>query len=116
MIIVLSNLEVSKEKMKKNISLTEGRTMSEAIMISLTKKGMNRQKAHEIIRKLTIKSITEKKSFKKAILNEKKIKDFLSEVEIEEAIDPKNYIGTSVEQIDYAIKKTLEERRKRGLL
>jgi adenylosuccinate lyase len=115
MIKVLSNLEVNKEKMKKNISLTQGRTMSEAIMISLTRKGMNRQKAHELIRKLTIKSITDKMSFKRAVLNEKKIKNFLSEVEVEKAIDPRNYIGTSVEQVDCAIKKTLEERKKRDL-
>jgi len=35
--------------------------------------------------------------------------------EIEEALDPERYLGTAVEQVEWAIKKTLEERRSRGL-
>jgi adenylosuccinate lyase len=115
MIGVLSDLEVRQERMEKNIGITEGRTMSEAVMIALARKGMDRQKAHEIIRKLTIKSITEEASFKEALLHDENIKRFLNEREIGEALNPRNYLGTAVEQTELAIKKTAEERRSRGL-
>ncbi|MEM2111821.1 MAG: adenylosuccinate lyase [Candidatus Bathyarchaeia archaeon] len=115
MISVLKNLEVDEERMRKNIELTEGRAMSEAVMIALTKKGMDRQKAHELIRNLTIKSIAERVPFKDILLLENTIREHLSEKEIEEALDPRNYLGTTVEQIILAIRKTMEERRARGI-
>jgi len=115
MIDVLSDLEVDEDKMKKNLGLTEGRAMSEAVMMALVGKGMNRQEAHELIRQLAIKSESEKVPFKKVLLHEKTISNLLDEKEIEVALDPKNYLGTSVIQVELAIGKTMRERQIRGL-
>jgi adenylosuccinate lyase len=115
MINIVANLRVDEKRMLKNIELTQGRTMAEAVMIALARKGMNRQEAHEILRKLTIKSDAEKSSFKEVLLSDKIISRKLSKKEIDEALDPRNYIGTAVEQVDLVIKKTAEERSARGL-
>ncbi len=115
MIGILSNLEVDEERMRKNMDLTEGRAMSEAVMITLAKKGMDRQKAHELIRRLTIRSVVEKTPFKETLLHEDAVRNLLSEAEIEDALNPRSYLGTAVEQVELAIKKTIEERHRRGL-
>ena len=115
MIRVLSNLEVDEEKMRKNIDITEGRTMAEAVMITLTRKGMDRQKAHELLRRLAIKSVSERKPFKEILVNDEKIRSLLTEKEIDYALNPRNYLGTAVKQVEEAIKKTLSERFERGL-
>jgi len=115
MIWVLSNLEVDEERMRKNMELTEGRALSEAVMIALVRKGMNRQDAHELLRQLAIKSAIEKRHFKEILLNNETIRKFLSEEEVSEALDPKNYLGTTIEQIENAIKITRLERLERGL-
>ncbi|MEM2593983.1 MAG: adenylosuccinate lyase, partial [Candidatus Bathyarchaeia archaeon] len=115
MIWVLSNLEVDEEKMLKNIDLTQGRALSEAVMIALVKKGMGRQEAHEVLRQLAIKSASEKMPFREVLVNNDLIRRFLTEEEIDEALDPKNYLGTAVEQVELAIEKTLRERDERGL-
>jgi adenylosuccinate lyase len=115
MIGILSNLEVDEGKMKKNIELTEGRVMSEAVMMALTRKGMSRQEAHELVRRLAIRSASEKTSFKDVLFREKTVTDLLTEKELEEALNPRNYLGTSVKQVEMAIKKTLKERQERGL-
>ena len=115
MIDVLSDLEVDEDRMKKNLGLTEGRAMSEAVMMALVGNGMNRQEAHELMRQLAIKSEVEKVPFKKVLLREKVIKSLLDEKEIEAALDPKNYLGTSVKQVELAIEKTMKERQIRGL-
>jgi len=115
MIWVLSNLEVDEDRMQRNIDITEGRIMSEAVMIALTRKGMSRQDAHELLRQLTIKSISEKISFRDALLSNEAVRSLLTEKEIDEALDPKNYLGTTIEQIENAIKKTRQERLERGL-
>jgi len=101
--------------MRRNIDITQGRTMSEAVMMALTKKGMSRQDAHELVRRLAIQSVTEKVPFKEILMRNESVMSLLSRKEIEEALRPENYLGTSMRQVELAIKKTLEERRARGL-
>jgi adenylosuccinate lyase len=112
---IVANLRVDEKRMLKNIELTQGRAMSEAVMMALTKKGLNRQEAHELLRKLTIKSEAEKRHFKEILLEDKIVRSKLSEKEIAETLKPKNYLGTAKKQVDLLVKKTLEERRARGL-
>jgi adenylosuccinate lyase len=86
--------------MLQNLSLTQGRAMSEAVMMALTKKGVNRQEAHELLRKLTIQSALEKRDFKQVLLQDKLVSSKMSEKEIDEALNPKNYLGTAVKQAE----------------
>jgi adenylosuccinate lyase len=97
---IVANLRVDSEQMLKNLSLTQGRAMSESVMMALTKKGVNRQEAHEMLRKLTIRSAVEKKPFKQMLLEDKLISSKLSEKEIDQALNPKNYLGTAVKQAE----------------
>ncbi|NWG10134.1 adenylosuccinate lyase [Candidatus Bathyarchaeota archaeon] len=113
---IVANLRVDEERMLQNIELTQGRVMAEAIMTALVKEGVNRQEAHELLRKLTIKSEAEKQPFKETLLKDKKIRGKLGEKEIEEALNPRNYLGTAIEQVKLTIKKTEKERKARGLI
>jgi adenylosuccinate lyase len=97
---IVSNLRVDEQRMLTNIGLTQGRAMSEAVMMALTKKGVNRQEAHELLRKLTIKSEIEKKQFKQILMENEFVHDTLSEKEIDETLNPKNYLGTAVKQAE----------------
>jgi adenylosuccinate lyase len=112
---IVANLRVDEQRMLKNIELTEGRAMAEAAMMALTKKGVNRQEAHELLRKLAIKSETEKLTFKEVLLNDKIVTEKLSGKEIDEALNPRNYIGTAVEQVELVVEKTTKERKDRGI-
>lgn len=111
---VLAGLWVNEERMRKNIDLTQGRTMSEAVMIALVKKGMPRQEAHELLRTLTIQSKA-KKPFKKTLLENKIVQAKLSEKEIDRALNPSGYLGTAVGQVEIVVKKTRRERQIREL-
>jgi len=97
---IIANLRVDKERMLQNLNLTQGRAMSEAVMMALTKKGVNRQEAHEMLRKLTIQSALEKLDFKQVLLGDKLISGKLSEKEIDEALNPTNYLGIAVKQAE----------------
>jgi adenylosuccinate lyase len=112
---VLNGLEVDEERMMENVGLTQGRTMSESVMLALAKKGLGRQKAHELTRELAIKSHAEQRSFKEVLAENKTVQELLNNREIEEVLDPRNYLGTAVEQIDLVLKKTRQERKARGL-
>ena len=107
---IVTNLRVDEQRMLQNIDLTEGRCMSEAVMIALAKKGMDRQEVHELLRKLTLKSEVEKRHFKEVLLGEKIVTEKLSKKEIDEALNPKNYLGTTLQQVESMVRKTEKER------
>ncbi len=97
---IIANLRVDSQRMLQNLNLTQGRAMSEAVMMALTKKGVNRQEAHEMLRKLTIQSALEKWDFKQVLLEDKLVISKLTEKEIDAALNPKNYLGTAVKQAE----------------
>lgn len=97
---ILSNIRVDEKQMLKNVELTQGRAMSEAVMMSLSKKGVNRQEAHELLRKLALKSENEKRPFKQVLLEDDFVRKKLNEKEIGEALDPNNYLGTAIKQAE----------------
>ena len=97
---IVANLRVDGERMTTNLSLTQGRAMSESVMMTLVKKDVNRQDAHEMLRQLTIKSAFEKKPFKQVLMENKLVRTKLSEKEIDNALNPKNYLGTAVKQAE----------------
>ncbi|MGC9345820.1 MAG: adenylosuccinate lyase, partial [Candidatus Bathyarchaeales archaeon] len=112
---IIANLYVDEQRMLKNMELTQDRAMSEAVMTALTKKGVSRQEAHELLRKLAIKSKMEKRHFREILLEDEVILGKLSEKEIDAALNPRNYLGTALEQVELMVKKTKEEREARGL-
>jgi len=113
---IVANLRVDEERMLKNIEITQGRVMSEAVMIALTRKGVSRQKAHELLRKLTIKSEIEKRPFKETLLEDKVVRSKLSEKDIDDALNIKNYLGTALKQVESMVERTLKERKSRGII
>jgi adenylosuccinate lyase len=102
---IVANLHVDEQRMLKNIELTQGRTMAEAVMMALTKKGMNRQEAHELLGKLITKSETEEQHFKEILLEDYVVSGILSEKEIDDCLNPRNFLGTTLEQIDFTVRR-----------
>ena len=109
---VIANLQVDEQSMLKNLELTQGRAMSEAVMTALTRKGMNRQLAHELLRKLAVKSTMENVEFRKILLANKLVRQKLSEKEVDDALDPRNYLGTALEQVEKMSKKVRQEQNR----
>jgi adenylosuccinate lyase len=115
MIRVLKGLQVDEARMRRNMELTQGRMMSEAFMLALAKKGLGRQKAHELTRELAIQSHNEQRAFKNVLSEDSTVKKVLSPEEIVTVMDPRNYLGTAIQQIDNVVAKTKQERKARGL-
>jgi adenylosuccinate lyase len=113
---ILAGLRVNEKRMSTNIGLTQGRALSEAVMMALVAKGMSRQEAHELLRRLAIQSEAEKQPFKRTLLEDKTVGAKLSKADVDRALNPRNYLGTTLKQIDFVVKKTALERKERGLV
>ena len=102
---VISGLRVDEQRMLKNIELTQGRTMSEAVMTELVKKGVDRQEAHELLRKLAIRSDVERRPFREVLLHDRLVSRRLNRKEIDHALNPRNYLGTAIKQVELVAAK-----------
>jgi adenylosuccinate lyase len=91
--------------MKKNLKISKGLPMAESLMTTLINKGMGRGDAHELMRKTSLKAIKEEKTLKEVFKIENKKLKLLSNKEIEYALNPVNYLGSTEKIIDRVIKK-----------
>jgi adenylosuccinate lyase len=102
---VFKNLKVFPEKMKKNLEISKGLPMAESLMTSLIGKGMGRGEAHELMRKTSLRAVSENKTLKEAFIEENKKLRLLREAEINNSLKPENYLGATEKIIDRVIKK-----------
>jgi adenylosuccinate lyase len=104
MINILSGLEFNYDNIKKNLSETKGLIMTENLMLGLLKKGIGRQDAHELLRQASMKVMKENKSLKEILVKDKIIKKKFTEKELDWYLDPKNYLGTAIQQVENVVK------------
>ncbi len=101
---ILNGLEFNYENIRKNLELTKGLIMTENVMNGLVKKGMPRQEAHEFLRNCSSEVIKTGKSLKEVLIN-KDISKYFTESELEWYLNPKNYLGNAVKQVENVVNK-----------
>jgi len=112
---VLSDLWVSPDRMIRNLDLSGGMELSEALVSALVKKGMHKPRAFKLVRAISIESTTRHKRFQDLVRENGEVAKFLSRSELESVFDPRNYLGKTSDLIRLAVEKTRQERRSRGL-
>jgi len=112
MVKILAGLHIDRKKMRENIDLTQGRIMSESVMLTLTRKGMGRQDAHHLIRELSLESELKHQPFKEALYENPQVRTILSKEEIDTALMPEKYLGTAVIQVRRIVEKTQKEQKR----
>lgn len=116
---ILDGVVVYKKMIEKNIRKELGFMATENIMMDAVKKGMDRQEVHEIIRTLSMEEVKSIKiEGKENHLIDRIVKDGrlgLTMKDMEKILEPKQYIGFSVEQTkEYLLKvrKILDDNNK----
>jgi adenylosuccinate lyase len=97
---VLTNLRLRPENIEKNLYMLRGLNMAENVMVELAKKGVGRQQAHEIMRQSSMKAFEEKRGLEDVLLEQSLITQHLSPDEIRSLLDPRQYVGTAVPQVE----------------
>jgi len=107
----LRNVEINEINITRNLNLTRGAILSEKIMVELVKKGIGRQNAHELLRKMIIKARKKGKSIKDIFLEINELKSKFTNKELDEMLNPEKYIGTAITQVENLV-KILREKHK----
>lgn len=83
---ILSSLDVFPETMKENMNKTYGLIYSQRLLLKLINTGMSREKAYDMVQKLTAKSWNEHVQFRE-LVDQSEIANILPKVEIDDAFD-----------------------------
>ncbi|HDS63173.1 MAG TPA: adenylosuccinate lyase [Methanofollis liminatans] len=105
MVKVLEGLTIREENVRKNLDLLHGVNLAESVMIELTKRGMGRQEAHEAVRVASMTALAEKRPIAGVLGEDPAVAAVIDGAEIASLLDPENYIGTAVEQVERVIAK-----------
>lgn len=101
---LFAGLVVNKEQMARNLARAGSVIMAESVLLALVAKGMGRQEAHELIRKCSLESQKACEDFKSYLMANKSVTALLTEKELDAALDPRAYLGTSGPTVDRILK------------
>ena len=87
------------------MEISKGLPMAESLMTKLISRGMGRGEAHELMRNISINALNQDKELKEVFLKENKKLRILTSKEVEDALNPKNYLGVSEKIIERVLKK-----------
>jgi adenylosuccinate lyase len=96
---VLSGLVVNVDKMRSNLDLLGGFLLSERVMFVLSGK-IGKQTAHELVYEVSMHGIETGITFEKALMENRQVRDALSEKELRAALDPTTYVGHAPQIVD----------------
>jgi adenylosuccinate lyase len=102
---VFRGLQVNPERMRQNLENSKGLPMAEAVMTKLVEKGMGRGDAHELVRTCSLKAVSDDKQLLTVLLQTPQVIKLLKKKELEEVMNPRNYLGVSDKIVDHVVKK-----------
>ncbi len=89
---IIRNLKVNTARMLKNLESSGDIFFSQKLMLKIMEKGVDRKKAYEEIQKIALESIERKKNFKDAIQKSPFIREILTQQELEDCFNVKEYL------------------------
>lgn len=101
---LIAGLEVYPDAMQKNLAISKGAIVSEAVMMGLGP-SLGRQYAHDLVYDLCRRCVQEDKPLLDLLLaDEKVIESQLTKDELTRLCDPINYLGLSVEMVERVLR------------
>lgn len=102
---VIAGIEVHPEAMKRNLDISKGAIVSEAVMMGLGPT-LGRQYAHDLVYDLCRKAVTDDVPLLGLLTEDAKVKESgLTHEVLANLCDPGNYLGLSVEMVDRVLNK-----------
>ncbi|HVZ89777.1 MAG TPA: adenylosuccinate lyase [Polyangia bacterium] len=100
---LIDGLVVNADRMRKNLEITGGLFFSEAVLLTLVRKGMARQPAYELVQKSALRAGAGEGSFRALLGADPEIAARLTEEEIDRAFDLGHHLRHTGAIIDRAL-------------
>jgi adenylosuccinate lyase len=100
---VIGHWVVHKDRMRSNIDATRGLTFSQSVLLALTRKGLTREDAYDLVQRNSLKAWNENGDFKALAAADPDIAKVLKPAELQACFSLDPYL----EKIDYIFKRVL---------
>ena len=100
----MENLIVYPDNMMRNLNKTGGMIFSGRLLMALSQKTSTKEEAYRIVQENAMLAWTENKNFKELIRNDKKVRKYLNEKDIEECFDLNYYLRN----VDHIFKRVFK--------
>src|SRR5579885_1064473 len=91
---LFAGLQLFPERMRRNLDLSGGLIMAEAVMLELGKR-LGRQRAHDVVYEAAQTAATSGRPFRDLLLEDESVRRQLGAKEIDALLDPERYTGVS---------------------
>jgi 3-carboxy-cis,cis-muconate cycloisomerase len=105
---LVGGLQVDAERMRKNLDLTGGLIVSEAVMMRLGP-ALGRQRAHDLVYDICRQVIATRRPFLDLLAEHDEIAAHLGRDELAWLVDPANYLGLCGEMVDRVLAGQLQD-------
>ena len=96
---MLAGLEVDTERMRRNLDITSGLIVAEAVMMGLAPH-IGRQTAHDVVYDACRKAAQSHRPLADVLGEDQKVSERLNQAEIAALCDPQNYLGSAPQMVD----------------
>ncbi len=107
---ILRNLKINIKNIERNIKFTGGMIYSDILVTRLAMRGLGRQNAHELVRRIAMEAYESGRNFIELVLSNDTIRKYLTEEEIREIFRPDPHIKVAVKRVE----KTLAKIKKKN--
>lgn len=101
-LLVSEGLEVDAERMARNLDLTQGLVLAEAVSIVLAQR-LGRETAHHLLEQCCKRAVAEQRHLRAVLADEPQITAELSSAELDRLLDPAHYLGQARTWVSRAV-------------
>jgi len=102
---IVRNWAVHPDRMRRNIDGTRGLIFSQSVLLALTRKGLTREQAYQIVQRNSLKAWNEDLDFKALIQAEPEVTAVLSPAEVHQCFSLEPYLA----KIDYIFERVFSD-------
>jgi len=99
-IYICGNLSINSRRMLENLNLLKGLNFSELVATALAARGLGRYTAYALMREIAQTVYREGIEFRRVLRSHETVRQYLSDEDIDELLDPKSSLGLIELQID----------------
>lgn len=105
-LLVADGLEVDAARMARNLDLTQGLVLAEAVSIALAQR-LGRETAHHLLEQCCKRAVAEQRHLRAVLGDEPQVTDELSAEELDCLLDPAHYLGLAQAWVERAVAEHL---------
>jgi 3-carboxy-cis,cis-muconate cycloisomerase len=105
-LLVADGLEVDAARMARNLDLTQGLVLAEAVSIALAQR-LGRETAHHLLEQCCKRAVAEQRHLRAVLGDEPQVTAELSAAELDRLLDPAHYLGQAHAWVERAVAEHL---------